>query len=356
MKKSILLIAFMITLLSCGDNKDKQILSDNIKLSITDDLEKESFEVSKEGITYYKGIPFTGELLIYYENGQLADKQNYKDGLENGVFEYYHENGQLANKQNYKDGLENGVFEYYYENDGILDEIINYKDGKLDGFSTAYYENGQIKYSLHYKDGKPDGLSTGYYENGQIKYSLHNKDGDATYIIGDYYQGGVVFYLFEAGDTGYVAGETHGLIAAIADQSSGIQWCNGSIDGRYFKTGATGKAIGTGSANTDTLIALQGATETDYAAGLARAYTGGGYTDWFLPSEDELNQMFLKRDDIDFFAAAYGGSNFSQGFKDRYWSSTEFSDGFAYFQGFNYGYQYYGYTIIDYHVRAVRAF
>ena len=332
MKKSILLIAFMITLLSCGDNKDKQILSDNIKLSITDDLEKESFEVSKEGITYYKGIPFTGELLIYYENGQLADKQNYKDGLENGVFEYYHENGQLANKQNYKDGLENGVFEYYYENDGILDEIKNYKDGKLDGFST------------------------GYYENGQIKYSLHNKDGDATYIIGDYYQGGVVFYLFEAGDTGYVAGETHGLIAAIADQSSGIQWCNGSIDGRYFKTGATGKAIGTGSANTDTLIALQGATETDYAAGLARAYTGGGYTDWFLPSEDELNQMFLKRDDIDFFAAAYGGSNFSQGFKDRYWSSTEFSDGFAYFQGFNYGYQYYGYTIIDYHVRAVRAF
>ena len=45
--------------------------------------------------------------------------------------------------------------------------------------------------------------------------------------VGDFYQGGVVFHLFEEGETGYVAGETHGLIAAVADQSSGIRWYNG---------------------------------------------------------------------------------------------------------------------------------
>ena len=37
--------------------------------------------------------------------------------------------------------------------------------------------------------------------------------------VGSFYGGGVVFYIFENGDTGYVAGETHGLIAAVADQS-----------------------------------------------------------------------------------------------------------------------------------------
>ena len=62
--------------------------------------------------------------------------------------------------------------------------------------------------------------------------------------IGDTYQGGIIFYL---------DGNGGGLIAAEADQSSGIQWYNGS----YVTTGATGTAIGTGSANTDAIILAQ---------------------------------------------------------------------------------------------------
>ena len=42
--------------------------------------------------------------------------------------------------------------------------------------------------------------------------------------VGDFYQGGVVFYIFVDGETGYVAGETHGLITAVEDQSSSIAW------------------------------------------------------------------------------------------------------------------------------------
>ena len=61
--------------------------------------------------------------------------------------------------------------------------------------------------------------------------------------IGDTHQGGIVFYY---------DGNGGGLIAAVADQSSGIQWYNGSFD----TTGATGTAIGTGSANTDAIICL----------------------------------------------------------------------------------------------------
>ena len=167
--------------------------------------------------------------------------------------------------------------------------------------------------------------------------------------LGDFYGGGVVFKLFHAGQIGYVAGETHGLIAAVQDQSSGIQWYNDS----YVTTGATETAIGTGSANTDAIILAQGATETSYAAGLARANTGGGYTDWFLPSKAELNKMWLERETINTTASANGGSNFSNNW---YWSSTESGSSYAWIHHLSDG----GTQVLDksysVRVRAVRAF
>ena len=164
--------------------------------------------------------------------------------------------------------------------------------------------------------------------------------------VGGFYGGGVVFYILEEGDTDYVAGETHGLIAAVADQSSDIQWYNGS----YVTTGATATAVGTGSANTDAIIAAQGATTTSYAAGLAKAYAAGGYTDWFLPSKDELNKMYLKKEILE---AVSGFTAFS----DFYWSSTEFDVYAAWIQVFFNGDQETSfYKDNFFFVRAVRAF
>jgi len=161
-------------------------------------------------------------------------------------------------------------------------------------------------------------------------------------VIGDFRDGGVVFWV-DPNDN------THGLVCAVEDQSSGIQWYNGS----YITTNATGTAIGTGQANTDLIIIAQGATETNYAAGLAKAYSGGGYTDWFLPSKDELNEMYLNKASIDATAFSNGGSGFASYF---YWSSTAHGNGYAWGQYFNYGYQFYNDKSYSYYVRAVRAF
>jgi hypothetical protein len=195
--------------------------------------------------------------------------------------------------------------------------------------------------------------NTAKYSKNEVDALIANLQSQINNItapdVGDFYGGGVVFYIFVDGDTGYIAGETHGLIAAVQDQSSGIRWYNGS----YVTTGATGTAIGAGSTNTDAIIAAQGATETSYAAGVARAYTGGGFTDWFLPSKDELNQMYTNKATINTTASANGGSNFSTNF---YWSSTEGGNGNAWEQSFGNGYQ--DYLIKDFtsNVRAVRAF
>ena len=76
--------------------------------------------------------------------------------------------------------------------------------------------------------------------------------------IGDSYGGGIVFWVDATGQ--------HGLIAATADQSTGIQWYNGS----YSTTNAVRDGIGAGMYNTERIIANQGAGS--YAAQLCANY------------------------------------------------------------------------------------
>ena len=175
--------------------------------------------------------------------------------------------------------------------------------------------------------------------------------------VGDFYGGGVVYYIFESGDIGYVAGETHGLIAAVEDQGVGVAWqANGVAGpGYYVETGATATAIGTGSTNTTTIIGfLEDLGELPYAAGIARAYNGGGLNDWFLPSKIELNKMRANTGTINTTAAANGGGDFEIA---NYWSSSESSLDMAVLKSFyNSNESPVYFKSSGYHVRAARAF
>ena len=159
--------------------------------------------------------------------------------------------------------------------------------------------------------------------------------------IGTLFQGGQIAYILQSGDPGYDPNKLHGLIAATTDQSSGIRW----YIGLNITTGATGTTIGTGLANTNTIISSQDPTSTSYAAGLARAHNGGSYTDWYLPSQDELAKLYAMH------LLGFGGFT-----NHLYWSSTEVDVGNARLNYFLDGSQLTNNKGGTVYVRAIRAF
>jgi hypothetical protein len=80
------------------------------------------------------------------------------------------------------------------------------------------------------------------------------------------------------------------------------------------------------------------------AAAVARAFQGGGKMDWYLPSKDELHQMYLQR-------SAIGGFSSSE-----YWSSSEYEASSAWHQHFLNGDHNPNNKPYASHVRPVRVF
>ncbi|MEP6794627.1 MAG: DUF1566 domain-containing protein [Saprospiraceae bacterium] len=159
--------------------------------------------------------------------------------------------------------------------------------------------------------------------------------------IGDSYGGGKVAYILLSGDPGYIEGQVHGLIAPTSDQSLFIEW--GCIGANM--PGAEGTSLGTGNQNTIDIVT--GCVTTAIAARICDDLVLGGYSDWFLPSKDELNKLYLNR-------VAIGG--FSTASQAYYWSSSESTNNVAWYQNFCCGNQNTTNKNLQSFVRAVRAF
>jgi hypothetical protein len=184
----------------------------------------------------------------------------------------------------------------------------------------------------------------GFVPDFEVNYDNPNTEPK----VGDFYGGGVVFYILQEGDAGYVSGEIHGLVAALSDIVA--EWgCFGTdlpnvlnVPYNAGNPAGLGAEIGDGISNTNAIL-----NDCPNAPAALAARSLGAQ--WFLPSINELNQMYINRATLE---AVSGFSAFS----NYYWSSTEYDSLNAWEQNFVNGLQSNASKDITNFVRAVRAF
>jgi len=125
--------------------------------------------------------------------------------------------------------------------------------------------------------------STTYYaksyaknSNGVVVYGNEITFTTSSITIGSNFAGGIVFYVDSTGQ--------HGLVCAPSDQGVAEWGCN------CFEIGGLSFSLGSGLTNTNriTSICLQNGIAAEICSNLQL----NGYSDWFLPSINELQLMW----------------------------------------------------------------
>ncbi len=181
-------------------------------------------------------------------------------------------------------------------------------------------------------------------DGGQAPTNLYYGGVTFDSLYGKMYAGGLIFFLYPGAETGLVAAPPYW--DGINDPDPIGPWGCTFVD----LPGAQGTAIGTGAQNTIDIEA--GCATSGIAADLCANLFLSGFNDWFLPSKDELSEMYLKVGQ----GAAGPNQNIGGFANGSYWSSTEENSMWSWFHEFNINGQYTDDKDFWYRVRPVRGF
>lgn len=225
-------------------------------------------------------------------------------------------------------GLGEGCGTIRYLGKNPLIKINGLKTVENSGFS--FYLSNQMRYTAYARGYINDMIFDNPTSTTTYTFNL-SPVPNPVHTVGERFGGGIIFFVDSTGQ--------HGLISATDDQSDAAEWgCNGTF------IGGTSSNIGAGKNNTEVVSA--GCSTSGIATRICNDLVRNGYNDWFLPSKDELNQLYLQKTVVGNFADNY------------YWSSSEISISHSWAQTFWVGSGYANPHVkyASYYVRCVRDF
>ena len=212
--------------------------------------------------------------------------------------------------------IENYEFQYW-ESDTI--KWTTDSSALMNPAEFVIYFNTKVTAVFEYEDLDNDGVKDNVDNclETPASVAVDTLGCSTTAIIGDFREGGIVIWVDDTGQ--------HGLVCDLIDYPA-IWGCNGTEI-----VGADSLIIGSGLQNTEDILAT--CQTSGIAASLANDLIAQGYSDWYLPSKEELKYIWLNSFVISERSLELGG----EGLDAYYWTSSEYDADHAWCWDFKFG-------------------
>ena len=280
--------------------------------------------------------------------GVLGKNVYVKKSIDNSNFEIVPADGL--------DPTSNGIY-----GNGTTQITVRLSLTPMFTYKTEYYV--QIDAGA-FVDAAGNGF-TGIFSTSDLSFTIYNPtcaqklEWGVECLVGDIGPGGgEVFFTSGLGSSKYMEVGPTTWYDSAARQT--FTWCAGK-ETQAIPSPGTGGSRGIGAANTARIASFCSPNGGAYWITQRNASGGvGGKTDWFLPTKDELNFLCLYARQLPENAGTCTNANpLRSGFLNQsYWSSTEHSSEYAWYQNFINGGQAHfdGTKGLSLYVRPVRAF
>ena len=180
-------LAVFLLLMSCenisipSSNLQVANVEEKTESKVIPDLQvaKEQLTLNQlEGKWYYQNQPFSGQAVVHYPNGALAESTGFYNGKREGIAQKWYPDNLLQKESYYIANKLNGVVKVWSPNpNSILIVESNYENGVRNGFQTRWYSSGQMLRRTHLNMGKEEGMQQAWLENGKIYINYEAKNG-----------------------------------------------------------------------------------------------------------------------------------------------------------------------------------
>ncbi|MDG1518009.1 MAG: hypothetical protein P8Q42_08255 [Flavobacteriales bacterium] len=127
------------------------------------------YEATRTGKGYH------GKHLVYFNNGKINVKKNYKKGVLDGDYTEYYKWGTVSVEKYYKEGKVHGAFKSYYDNGKIYAEG-DYFEGDKVGAWKYHHPNGKLKKEVYFQHGNSVGYISEYAISGELTNKFYYKE------------------------------------------------------------------------------------------------------------------------------------------------------------------------------------